>query len=49
MPDEANAVDIIDRPEAFGRADFIGDKLYLHTSPFHVETTSPDTPEMNEK
>lgn len=48
-PDEANVVDIIDRPGGFNRLDFIGEKLYLHTTPFFVAATSPDTPEMNEK
>lgn len=48
-PHEANVVDIIDRPGGFDRSDFIGEKLYLHTSPFYVEATGPDTPEMHEK
>ncbi|ELI8127124.1 hypothetical protein ACRRQX_000330 [Yersinia enterocolitica] len=48
-PDEANTVDIIDRPGGFERSDFLGDKLYLHTTPFYVEATGPGMPEMSEK
>lgn len=48
-PDEANVVDIIDRPGGFARSDFIGDKLNLHTTPFYVVATGPDMPEMSEK
>ncbi|EDV2568421.1 TPA: hypothetical protein ACU9K7_003241 [Salmonella enterica] len=48
-PNEANVVDIIDMPGGFDISDFKDDKLYLHTSPFYVRATSPDTPEMHEK
>lgn len=48
-PDEANTVDIIDRPGGFECSDFQGDKLYLHTTPFFVEATGPGMPEMDEK
>jgi len=48
-PDEPNVVDIIDRPGGFDRSDFLEEKLYLHTSPFYVEATGPDMPEMSEK
>ncbi|HDI3023772.1 MULTISPECIES: hypothetical protein [Cronobacter] len=48
-PDEANTVDIIDRPGGFERSDFLGDKLYLHTTPFYVEATGLGMPEMSEK
>lgn len=49
FPEEANVVDIIDRPGGFERTDFLDEKLFLHTSPFYVEATSPDMPEMHEK
>jgi len=48
-PEEANTVDIIDRPGGFERSDFMGDKLYLNTTPFYVEATGPGMPEMSEK
>ncbi|MEQ9855123.1 MULTISPECIES: hypothetical protein [Pectobacterium] len=48
-PGEPNVVDIIDHPGGFDRSDFLGNKLYLHTTPFYVETTGPGIPEMSEK
>ncbi|QOL14862.1 hypothetical protein [Dickeya dianthicola] len=48
-PDEPNVVDIIDQPGGFDRSDFLGNKLYLHTTPFYVEATGPGIPEMSEK
>lgn len=48
-PDEANVVDIIDRPGGFERTDFLDEKLYRNTTPFYVEATGPGMPEMHEK
>lgn len=48
-PDEANVVDIIDHPGGFDRSDFQAKQLYLHTTPFYVEASGPDIPEMSEK
>ncbi|MDH2069465.1 hypothetical protein [Pantoea sp. GD03673] len=48
-PEVANTVDVIDKPGGFERVDFLGEKLYLYTTPFYVAATGPDVPEMHEK
>ncbi|WP_094120909.1 hypothetical protein [Pantoea conspicua] len=48
-PEVANTVDIIDKPGGFERVDFLGTKLHIFTTPFLIESTGPNVPEMHEK
>ena len=48
-PELANVIDVIDHPSGFTYKDFTGENLYLHTSPFYIDSDSPDVPVMDEK